>query len=78
MKFPTRRTVLTAAATMGAAAVASAQEGDEPVLGHKGAPIMGPRNREREQENPDLLRPPPTDHGSIPNPYETARRRLVA
>jgi oxalate decarboxylase len=58
MEFPSRRSLLTAAATVGAAAVASAQGGDEPVIGHKGAPISGPRNPEREQQNPDALRPP--------------------
>jgi oxalate decarboxylase family bicupin protein len=28
---------------------------------------MGPRNRERERQNPDLVRPPSTDHGKIAN-----------
>lgn len=28
---------------------------------------MGPRNRGRERQNPDLVRPPSTDHGNIPN-----------
>ena len=28
---------------------------------------MGPRNRARERQNPDLIRPPSTDHGAIPN-----------
>jgi oxalate decarboxylase len=49
--------------TVGAAA---AQE-PKPVEGSKGAPILGPRNPPREAENPDILQPPPTDHGSLPN-----------
>lgn len=32
-----------------------------------GASMMGPRNRDRERQNPDMLRPPSTDHGSMPN-----------
>lgn len=27
----------------------------------------GPRNIMRDRENPDILVPPPTDHGTIPN-----------
>jgi oxalate decarboxylase len=64
--FPSRRSLLAAAAVMGATA-ASASEGNEPVIGSKGAPILGPRNSEREQQDPDILRPPSTDHGNMPN-----------
>ncbi|UPX18588.1 uncharacterized protein EKO05_0008882 [Ascochyta rabiei] len=32
-----------------------------------GADMLGPRNRERERQNPDLVRPPSTDHGNMPN-----------
>lgn len=32
-----------------------------------GATVMGPRNKDRERENPDLVRPPSTDHGSMSN-----------
>jgi oxalate decarboxylase len=67
MNFPNRRSLLAAAAALGATAAASAQHGDEPVIGNKGAPIIGPRNPERELQNPNILRPPPTDHGSLPN-----------
>ena len=28
---------------------------------------MGPRNRDRERQNPDLVRPPSTDHGTLKN-----------
>jgi oxalate decarboxylase len=67
MNYPNRRTLLAAAAALGASAAASAQEGNDPVIGNKGASIIGPRNREREQQNADILRPPSTDHGSVPN-----------
>jgi oxalate decarboxylase len=66
MITPNRRTLLAAAAALGASA-AAAKDGGQPVLGNKGATILGPRNPERESQNPDLLRPPPTDHGSVPN-----------
>lgn len=32
-----------------------------------GATVMGPRNRDRERQNPDLVRPPSTDHGTLSN-----------
>ncbi|KAH8689099.1 RmlC-like cupin domain-containing protein [Talaromyces proteolyticus] len=32
-----------------------------------GTTVMGPRNKDRERQNPDLVRPPSTDHGSLPN-----------
>lgn len=34
--------------------------------GH-GATMLGPRNREREKQNPDMIRPPSTDSGNLPN-----------
>lgn len=34
--------------------------------GH-GASILGPYNRHRSRQSPDLIRPPSTDHGQIPN-----------
>jgi oxalate decarboxylase len=37
------------------------------IKGNKGGPILGPRDPEQEGQNPDLLTPPDTDHGSIPN-----------
>jgi hypothetical protein len=33
----------------------------------EGATMMGPRNKDRERQNPDMMRPPSTDHGSLPN-----------
>jgi hypothetical protein len=29
--------------------------------------VEGPRNKDRERQNPDLVRPPSTDHGSMEN-----------
>jgi oxalate decarboxylase len=66
MITPNRRMLLAAAAAMGASA-ATAKEASQPIIGDKGATILGPRNGEREFQNPDILRPPLTDHGSMPN-----------
>lgn len=55
-----------------------------PVQANKGAPILGPHNLARKAENPDLIAPPPTDQGSVPNlrfsfaDAQDARRRLVS
>ncbi|MPZ38294.1 MAG: cupin domain-containing protein [Rhizobiales bacterium] len=73
MNFISRRDMLAATAAGGlltAATVASAQTG-EPILqpqrpGHGGTD-PGPRNITRDLQNPDLLVPPSTDHGTLPN-----------
>lgn len=39
----------------------------EPQIGDLGGTIVGPRNLAREQENPDILVPPQTDSGTLPN-----------
>lgn len=39
----------------------------QPVRDHEGASVLGPRNAPLERQNPDLLTPPRTDHGTIPN-----------
>ena len=39
----------------------------EPFRNGEGASILGPRNRPREAQARDLVRPPATDHGSLPN-----------
>ncbi len=39
----------------------------EPISGKLGASIIGPRNIELEAQNPDLLVPPRTDQGLMPN-----------
>ncbi len=52
---------------LGATAVAAAQDKTARPLGNKGATILGPRDPVRENENPDFVQPPDTDHGAIPN-----------
>ena len=52
----------------------------EPVRGHDGAPVLGPRNVPVERENPDVLDPPPTDSGTVPNlkfSFAAAHNRLL-
>ncbi|KAL1724277.1 oxalate decarboxylase [Schizophyllum commune] len=53
--------------------------GDEPIRGHLGASIQGPVNEEIDLQNPDLLAPPSTDHGSFDNakwPFSLSHNRL--
>jgi len=52
----------------------------EPVRDGLGATIMGPRNVALERQNPNLLRSPYTDAGTIPNlkfSFSDARNRLL-
>src|SRR5882672_5472197 len=68
-----RRNVLTAAAAGGlltAATAAAAQTGEsipQPRRPGHGGTDPGPRNLVRDRQNPDLLVPPSTDHGTLPN-----------
>src|ERR1700757_1048246 len=68
-----RRNVLAATAAGGlltAASVAAAQtvEGiPQPRRPGHGGTDLGPRNLMRDGQNPDMLVPPSTDHGSLPN-----------
>lgn len=39
----------------------------EPVRGSEGASVLGPRNPARDRQDADLIRPPKTDSGSVPN-----------
>jgi oxalate decarboxylase len=51
----------------------------EPRKGAEGASDPGPRNRERDRQNPDLLAPPETDEGTLPNlkfSFSDAHNRL--
>ncbi len=51
----------------------------QPIRGTQGADIVGPRNAAVEAQNPDILLPPATDHGGIPNlkfPFAMAHNRL--
>lgn len=52
---------------------------EQPIRGTKGADIVGPRNLEIEKQNPDILLPPASDNGGIPNlkfPFAMAHNRL--
>ena len=52
----------------------------EPISGDLGASILGPHNEPLERENPDLLRSPYTDAGTLPNlkfSFAAARTRLT-
>jgi oxalate decarboxylase len=74
---------LVAAAAGGGIAASRAAGGNsapEPIRGGDGAAIMGPRNTPVERENPDLLAPPSTDAGTVPNlkfPFDAAHNRLT-
>ncbi|KAG6861621.1 hypothetical protein C0995_014060 [Termitomyces sp. Mi166 len=51
----------------------------QPVRGPLGAPLLGPTDTEVVQQNPDVLAPPTTDHGSIDNakwPFSLSHNRL--
>src|SRR5690349_5933357 len=64
-----RRGVLTAAAVGAALGVGTARAGTvpEPIRGNEGANIVGPANPARQAEEPSILTPPRTDHGTLPN-----------
>ena len=83
----TRRTLLAATATGGvlaAAGVAGAQTNQsvpQPQRPGYGGTDPGPRNLERERQNPDLLVPPSTDRGTLPNlrfSFADAHMRLTS
>jgi oxalate decarboxylase len=68
----TRRTLLAATAAGGiltaTAAVAQTNESvPQPQRPGHGGTDPGPRNLARDRQNPDLLVPPATDHGTLPN-----------
>jgi len=69
-----RRNLLAATAAGGlisaATSVASAQNGGpipQPQRPGNGGTDPGPRNLSRDRQNPDLIVPPATDHGTLPN-----------
>jgi hypothetical protein len=47
--------------------VGPASNGVEPIRDGKGANIIGPRNYDREAQSVGLVRPPPTDKGTLPS-----------
>src|ERR1700680_5019072 len=55
--------IVTAAAT----GYAQANDPPQPRPPAHGGTDPGPRNVDRDRQNPDLLVPPATDHGTIPN-----------
>jgi len=58
---------------------ADARQTPQPVRGSAGATDTGPRNVERDRQNPDMLVPPETDSGTIPNlkfSFSDAHNRL--
>jgi oxalate decarboxylase len=63
------------------ASLAAAQDSvPQPVRGEDGAPVIGPRNEPVARENPDLIAPPATDAGSVPNlkfPFDAAHSRIT-
>jgi oxalate decarboxylase len=73
MNSISRRNMLAATAAGGlltAATAANAQANDpmpQPQRPGHGGTDPGPRNLERDRQNPDLLVPPSTDHGTLPN-----------
>ena len=67
-----RRNLITTAAggLLTAATAAAAQTGAEvpqPRRPGHGGTDPGPRNLMRDRQNPDILVPPSTDHGTLPN-----------
>jgi oxalate decarboxylase len=73
MDLISRRRMLAAAAAGGvltAATAASAQTSEQvpqPQRPGRGGTDPGPRNITRDRQNPDILVPPSTDHGTLPN-----------
>jgi oxalate decarboxylase len=55
--------------------------GPQPIRVDEGATILGPRNTSVQRDNPDLLVPPATDSGTIPNlkySFDAAHNRLLS
>ena len=64
-----RRMLASTGGLLAAATVAHAQSGLtlQPSRAGHGGTDPGPRNLQRDMQNPDLLVPPSTDHGTLPN-----------
>src|SRR5581483_10363344 len=57
----------------------AAQDVPQPMQDGRGATDPGPRNVALDRQNPDLLTPPRTDHGTVPNlkfSFATAHTRI--
>jgi oxalate decarboxylase len=53
----------------------------EPIVGDRGASILGPHNNPIEQQNPDILIAPETDAGTVPNlkwPFALSHNRVLS
>src|SRR6202043_3584030 len=83
----TRRAILAATAAGTVLTLASAADAQtaapppQPQRPGHGGTDPGPRNLERDRQNPDLLVPPPTDHGTLPNlrfSFSDAHMRLTS
>jgi len=73
--------VATAASVLATAASAAAQDGDmpQPKRPDHGGTDPGPHNVTLDRQNPDVLVPPSTDHGTQPNlrfSFSDAQMRL--
>jgi oxalate decarboxylase len=56
-------------------------DGPQPIRGDEGATILGPHNGPLQRQNPDLLVPPATDSGTVPNlkySFDAAHNRLLS
>ncbi|HEY5259151.1 MAG TPA: hypothetical protein VIJ46_00770, partial [Rhabdochlamydiaceae bacterium] len=42
-------------------------QGVQPIRGKEGGTVLGPRNPAREAQSADRVRPPKTDHGTLPS-----------
>jgi len=67
-----RRRLLAGGAVLAASACTArlakaANDSPQPQRGDEGSTILGPRNEPLERQNPDLLTPPSTDAGDLPN-----------
>jgi len=74
-----RSALAVAAGTLVLGPSAGAQVAPSPAAQESRTRILGARNPAREAENPDLLSPPSTDRGTLPNlrfAYADAHRRL--
>ena len=69
MKRISRRNMLATTGGLLTAATVAARASGQPQPRRPGAggTDPGPRNLERDRQNPNLLVPPSTDHGTLPN-----------
>ena len=59
----------------------ASNDSPEPIVGNRGASILGPRNLPIERQNPDALIAPATDAGTVPNfkwPFALSHNRVLS